>query len=437
MKKIIMILFILFCFLVSCQRTITDQMIAEQLSTMEFSVSESMVKSSQVDIYDSGNRIVSKNHIINDNKLYFKIQKKNPKITGPGGLSMISYIDLKTGDSQIICQDPLCKHENNGECKYLGFEEVHFIDDGVFYSWNTNGVFSDLCKIDLKKDVITVIHKPESYISLTLGTDVKTGVFYFYEVEVLTVSDEKQVQYIYHLYSVNPADDQVEYIGVLNDTYADNIISALFIKDRQIFLIANGNLVKSNLLLTDMEEICALEGNNTINAYQWYYDKQKDELWFNISDHQANTGNIYVYTGEKVRKVNLPHENIYSFCLTDENIYYSTYNPIFYGISASSYYLQGNPENHKVYDYSGGKVYVTNRDYRVSSDLVYDCAGKYRICSSNQNYIVIDDCLCFDEVELIHEKINGVEYTYFSSADTVNKIRVNLTTGELKRIVFE
>ena len=86
---------------------------------------------------------------------------------------------------------------------------------------------------------------------------------------------------------------------------------------------------------------------------------------------------------------------------------------------------------------------MVDRANPTEAELVYDCTGKYVITNAGvRNYSVLCGDLYFTEAEIINEIItlddgSKLECTYFSSGLNTNKIRIDLTTGELTRIKFD
>ena len=123
--------------------------------------------------------------------------------------------------------------------------------------------------------------------------------------------------------------------------------------------------------------------------------------------------------------------------MDNEKFYYSVYDPIYYGISNTAFYFDKDPNDCRVYDYAGGKIYAVDRDNpSKNAELIYDNNGETMLCNGNHHYTVINGCLYYDEVAVRTEILNGTEYTLFASSDGQNKIRVNLADGTTTKISF-
>lgn len=434
MKKLITIILILTCVLPSCNNTVTDEDIAANLNGYETMFDEAADSTSTENEYiptslTGVEGIISPEYTINDNKYYFVT--KRPDKRGINGIDMISYVDLETGDSHIICPDPLCEHEDDEKCKYTEFQKIYLTDTpGVFYSVRENAIPMPLCRIDLNNDTVKTVYTPKTSFAFIVGID--NGMLYFYETEKEMTT--KQVFYKYTLYRLDISTDKVEELGRIPDEIGKDISELLFVRNDELYYTSLGKLMKCDMSFENVTELYDC-GSSYLN--QWYYDEMTDELYFNIINNEEQSGSIMVVKEGKAEQVKLPHDDIYSFCLTREKIYYSIYDPIYYGISSTAHYFNSDPEENKVYDQSGGKVCAADRDELSESELVYDCAGEYVICTTAGGYVILGDHLYFDEIEIVKETLDGVEYVYFSYARNLSKIRVNLTTGEMTRIQFE
>lgn len=400
----------------------TDDTVSETLEATIPEESETEVFEDYEDLTDADG-ILASGYTLSKNKFYFVTTQ--PAKDGMNSNKLITYYDFENKTSHCICPDPLCDHEQGGDCKYSGFQELYFSKNpNIFYSIYMYSEDPQICRINLLKDTVEVLHTTNTFFTYIIG--LSEDQLLYYESEYVTVG--RETQNFKHLYSLNVKTKEVTDLGYFPDAIAEDYVANLFIyQDTMFYVTANNELIKSDINFENPTTVFSM-GYDDLRY--WFYDTKTDELYFNINNKTELTGSVYVYRNGNVEKIELPHENIFTFTVTNSDIYYSTYEPVYYGISKGP----GNPE---VYDYSGGKVYKTNRYDTSSSEVVYDCAGEYVICSLVTNYYVLDNNLFFDEKEIKRETINGVDYTYFSSATNLKKMRVDLATGEMERICFD
>ena len=437
MKKLSFLLSaILICFIsVSCQKRISDEEIIKQLGGTVISGEtddtelEQGNKAEQEQVekfsnYPTGvEGLISPDFTISNGKYYYLTKRSN----GYTGVEMISYVDLETKENYIICPDPLCKHGEDWSCKYTEFQEIYLTDTpGVFYSIKMNTERPPICRIDLNQDTVETVYTSDTFYTTILGMD--EGKLYFYKVE--SVVHEKQSKYEYHFYYIDTATDELVDIGYLPERFAVEGGVILMIHKGEIYYHAkNGEIRKTDFDFSESTLICDADNLGVAN---WVYDEKTDELYLLVANDDERKGSLYVYRNGVTEQVNLPHENIMLFTLTNSEIYYSVYEEeaVSFGISRAP----GNPE---VYDLANGRVYRVDRAQPGEAELVFDHPGEYFLASPLTSYCVIDDCLYFDEPILVRENINGVDYVYYDYAITMNRIRADLKTGEITRLKFE
>lgn len=437
MKKLTSLILLLACVLPSCNNSVTDEDIAKNLDGYETLFDETAADGTTTETeaeyvptsLTGIDGIFSPEYTVSDNKYYFVTKRLDKR--GLNGIDMITYVDLDTGDSHIICPDPLCEHEDDEKCRYTEFQEIYFTDEaGVFYSVRENAIPMPLCRIDLNNDTVKTVYTPTTSFPHVIGMD--NGMLYFYENGQVVA--DKQVYYEYNMYRLDVSTDKVEELGKIPDEVGKDISIPLFVRDGELYYTALNKLMKCDM---SFENVTELYDCGTSYLNQWFYDEITDELYFSLTNDEEQSGSVMVLKDGEVREVELASGAVYSFCLTRDKIYYSTYDPIYYGVSSTAYYFKRDPEECKVYDQSGGKVYAVDRNELSETELVYDCAGEYVICTTVSGYVVLGDNLYFDEIAIVNETLDGVEYTYFSYASDLSKMRVNLTTGEMTRIRFE
>ena len=439
--KTILAIVLLLCTLASCNNTVSEEQIIENLDEYVPQVSETSETDEKCNTFATGvEGIITEDWVINDNKFYF-VTKRKSKYSNPlsklgKGVEMISYIDFDTGYNSIICPDPLCEHEEDGDCKYTEFEEMYFTEKGVFYSMRVldpdyitrNNAVMEICKIDLNKDMVKSVCATQTFSAHIIGLD--GDKLYYYE-RIEETLDKKTV-YHYHLYYIDTKNDTTKSLGRMPEDFEADYALFAFLYDGEVYYHSkSGKLMKTDWEFSETVELFDTGNSMMPNLF---IDTNTGEIYYNLINQSAHTGSIYVYKDGVSEKLVMPHNEIYTFTLTESDIYYTVYDPIYYGI---------NPSIGETYDYSGGKVYKTSRTEHAEAELVYDCAGEYVICNAeSRNIMVFGDDLYFEEIEITQETVekeDGTEivYTYFNGAINVNKIRINLTTGELTRYQFD
>lgn len=416
MRIIIAIILLMFG-MTSCQSNISREEIEQIISENESPEAEKKVTKTGVE------GIISSGYVINDGKYYFLTTKEDSD--GYNSTTMIAYYDFQNKNGDLICQDPLCNHDLYGDCKYSCIEEFYFTDiPGVFYAadWSSGNVV--LCRIDLNNDTVTEVYDCGTLSAYVFGID--QNILYFYIIERET--QDKQTVKRYHMYALDIKTEELTDMGYMPEGIDNDFGLPLFVyKGMFYYITVDGDLMIAE---SDFRYIKKIFECGDDRFLYWFFDTNTDELYFNVINKEKRTGTVYVYKDDLVERVDLPHQNIFTFTLTESEIFYTSYDPIYYGVSIAP----GNPE---VYDYSGGKVYKAERYNTSDAELIYDCGGEYMICGSVSNFYVFDNKIFFDEKTLIHETIDGIEYTYFSSAHGMKKVCVDLISGEMLQITLE
>jgi hypothetical protein len=333
-------------------------------------------------------------YFLNDDRIYYEAMVNN--------LLSFSYIALKTGESFSLCPDPLCNHTLEGGCKYLSLHQMMFSkeSDDVFYSVKTilneklKAPVSSICRIDAKKGTISEIFS--GYLSennilrmLTLRL-IGNNQLYFTAIRKKESDAEdgiNEIEYDEILMSVNLTTYE---LSEVNNKYKNNEHGEYFFTDgKYIYFI---DRIKSRLFVTDMNfenETTVLDYGNEYTISSFYYDSDTSETYICVrslymigsSETVLEDGNIYcIDENLNYSKLDMPSDKILEFKLTNEFIYYTVYDPIFYGILP-----HGAP--HVLAN--GNKIYRVSRDDTAEGELVFD--GRERLYFSH--YMVTGDFL--------------------------------------------
>ena len=369
--------------------------------------------------------ILSSNYVLQGNKYYFRTLTRKPIDGQVCSVSMTTYTDVAALESGVICPDTLCRHDDAAVCKYI---QVNFVTGFCFWDNHhyiscfqpTPNAKTKTGLFDLTADSCEILYTPRQDMTSILNVENDT----LWLVDITSKTKNKKTVVTYTLCGVSlPAGDTV-----FSAKLPDGVIPFL-VRDGLIWC----NTVKSIVALdpASMEQTVILEYEPEDILGEWYYDTNRGELWFNIINKPKNTGKIYAFSDGACRQIVMPVPDVYYFQLTNSGIYYSAYEPVYIGVSLA-------PDNPPTYDYANGKVWrVSREDPAGEAALIYDAEGRYNIASEITGYAVFGNHIYFDKIDVVRETRNGVEYVYFSIADDLYKIRVDLETGAEEEIRFE
>jgi len=429
MKKLSVILLLALA-LVSCTQN-TDEIAAGLETYREVFEEETAPVYVPPEDGTSVDGIFSEQYLFSDGKFYFKLMRPTSKL---GGVSMLAYSDIETGVSGIVCQDPLCTHGKN-DCQYADMDDYCFTTEpGVYYGYRFGSPASTIWLADLNNDTVKLAHTMESIFGYILG--YSSGRLYFYErfeyiTEDKTTITEIRISYLDH------RTQKVTEVGYVPDEVMMQNPSLRFMRNDEIYYSPGDGgktLCRADPEFKNISTVFELAQG----THQWYIDDNTDEIYYLLSDQDNLTGAVYVCRDGMSEKVELPHDNICSFSINGEKIYYTIFDPVYYGISGVSKGVAPEYAT-KTYDYTGGKVYAVLRDNpSAEAELVYESAGfDLDRLPDLDEFIVMGNYLYFDEVGLLREVIDGVEYLTISHASDVCKVRVGLKDGSVVRIKCE
>ncbi len=370
--------------------------------------------------------IVSPDFTINDGKLYFELTRSS----AGGTQYMYSYIDLKTGNSGSLCSDPLCSHDSTETCKYFDLRYLNPTDEpGVFYGIRYNKPHRIYCA-DLNKDSVREIASIDGWGPSLLG--YHDGKLYYRQL--FTETNAKQTVKTYKIFYIDCITKKITEVAQIPEEW-DQLVLKTFHNGKLYFTIDN-RFYRSDPSFSDMTLL--FDAGDTTIGIQWFLDTASDEIYFITHDWDRQEGSVYVVKDGQAEELVLPHSEIYYFTIDNEKIYYSTYDPIYYGISNTAYYFKKDPSDCRVYDYAGGKIYAVDRNNPShDAELIFDNGGETMICNSSHDYMIIDDYLYYDDVTVMREVLGGIEYTYFASGKGMSKVRYNLKDGSSVKFTFD
>ncbi len=386
---------------------------------------------------DNGNSITdiyNPIYFVKGNRIYYEVRINNQ-------LSF-SYITLKTGESFSVCPDPLCDHTPEGGCKYLGLHQMMFSkeSDDVFYSVKTDifqekiqSPVSSICRIDAKKGTISEIFN--GYLSENNVLQMLTLRMIDHNKLYFTAIREKsskitdgiiEREYEETLMSV----DLTTYeLGIVDNKYKNKEYGEYYFTDgKYIYFIDS---IAGRLFATDMNfenETTLLEYGNEYHISSFYYDSDTSESYVCVhsrymlgwSETVLEDGNIYCID-EKLHcsKLDMPSDRILDFQMTNEYIYYTVYDPIFYGTTP----YDGIP----CMCANGNKIYRVPREDTTQGELIFDGHEKLYF----RDYIITGDFLYMNYIKLVEDqdfkifRITGVTARIDMENDTIKWFNLN------------
>ncbi|MBQ8333784.1 MAG: hypothetical protein IJX93_08430 [Clostridia bacterium] len=379
--------------------------------------------------------ILSSDFTIYDGKYYFELKHAFDK---GGGVRMLAYADVETGNYGIVCQDHLCPHNSPDVCKYADLGFFCFTDKpGVFYAVRLQYP-NHLCRVDLNNDTVERIRtadwgrKINSYSWNLLGyTD---GRMYYSESVYYT--ENRMTQNERKIFCVDDKTLEISEIEMPGEDWPYQGKQPRFIWNGYFYIFTDNKIVRTDPTYTDTTVIADMG----MTVSQWYLDTAAGELYFSCVERENNTGSVYVVKdGGAPEKLELPHEEIYTFTINQSRIYYTSYDPVYLGVSGQARLNPGKEDQYLTYDYTGGKLYAVDRDNPSGEpELVYEVSGiPLNRALKLEDAVVLGDYLYVDEVDITREVIDGTEYVYFDYSRDVSKLRIGLKDGSAVRIVFE
>jgi hypothetical protein len=311
--------------------------------------------------------------------------------------------------------------------------------DDVLYSVKTDtslnkiqAPVSSICCIDAKKGTINEIFN--GYLSennvlqmLTLRM-IDHNKLYFTairEIESKVTDGIIEREYEETLMSVDLTTYEV---SVIDNKYKNKEHGEYFFTDgKYIYFI---DAISGRLFATDMNfenETTVLEYGNEYTISSFYYDSDTSETYVCVhsrymmgwSETEIEDGNIYCIDDNLTcNKLDMPSDKILEFKLTNEYIYYTVYEPVFYGET---------PYGVPCMRANGSKIYRIPRDNPAESELVFD--GQEKLFFSH--FMVTGDFLYIYYVKLVEDqgfkvfRLTGVTARVDMVNDTIKWFNLN------------
>ncbi len=323
-------------------------------------------------------------------RLYFITKVDN-------GASTLNYMSLSTGNVHSICPDPLCTHLMDSGCKYLNL--ASYIADpaspSVVYVKKIDEMQIAICRIDTENDTIEEIYVANRTPDVTesvLFKFISNNKLYFTSIktEKVTLEDgtvaREQTESFKILDLLTDEVSEVDY---------EHAIDARIASEKHIFYVDSqaGRLYATDLNFEN--ETIVLEYDPSFSLGSMQYDKSTSKLYCDLTSnyirglkgYESAPEEGFIYEIDEsltAKKLEMPSNKILDFDLTSDYIYYTSYDPVNYGMS---------PRGTDCICGSGNKIYRVERgDTTSEPELIFD--GKDAIFKGDSgNYFVYGNYL--------------------------------------------
>ena len=360
-------------------------------------------------------RLTDSNFILQKDRLYFQVGK--PTATSFGADFWV-YVSLKTGEKHYLCPDPLCEHTKQSACQYLDLAELTFHPDSESTLYMTKNISVEnkycgtICKIDLDNNKISELYRENLTDSEARSNRfdlmfINENTLYFTDRYTYREDNgEGEVVFTDEVYF--KALDLSETVSAGNARILDSEYDGkrcVYVLNDQIFGIDSGVAYGAGrFYVTDMNfgaEKTILEYEEGSHISGLCYDQNTEEFYLLVSSNDmhissnAENGKGKLYCLDRdfhCEEVPMPSEQILSFQLTNQYIYYTIYDPIVYGMS---------PRGIEATDESGNKIYRVSRDDTTVAELAFD--GHEELRWRPSGYTITGDYLYMDYASIARE----------------------------------
>ena len=381
--------------------------------------------------------ILSSEYELCENRFYYNLQsfRTIPSPYGGSGhnrgaLVVHYYTDLVTLDTNSVCPDPLCRHDDLFTCMYTEFGSSApycAVGNDYFYvvrkEYGTSLPKFYVYKMDLNTNKAKKVYDPIDVMPGIIGEE--GGVVYIYDSKTTLDMEGKTAAREEYILGLSVETDEVLFKRTIPEDCGVH-----FIRGGKILCSSSKSLIECDMNFENRRTLFDYAGLGSLAT--WYYDENTDEFWFSVIRQNAETGRIFKITADgESEEIRLPSEKICYFQLTNSKIYYTVYEPRLLGDHPT--------DPNGAVDYSGGKIWAVSRDNPGEDPaVVYDTEGKYLLCRPGlYTYTIFGDQLFFPVAEIVREVHDGQVITYISVAGDVPMAHIDLTTGEEEIIRFE
>ena len=360
-----------------------------------------------------------------DGKYYFSVKKARE--------STKMYIDLATGESHYVCPDPLCPHTKDADetCGAYSVPGMN-IREGKGYDWlltsdkDTPWIQTfTLTERDLTTGKVRALYSYDSNAmeekhALPAGSCIDGNLLWFTNREFVTDAETKTQTQHDIVYTCDLTTGEISEPYHLPDEYDQEGTGILWVQDGLFYMRSP----QTKLFVTDqtftgrrvlIDEPVPANGREQIN-YR-ISDENTGEVFLLYGNKAEKTGTIYRICDGEIEELSMPHNEIYTFRLTKDKIYYMTYEESEYSAPWQEH------------EYGGGKIYVTDRETRETAELFFDSKMQIPLIDSwyvvgNYVYVTVKDYTP-----------NGDHP--FSTIQNLKTARIHVTDGTIRYFCFE
>ena len=331
----------------------------------------------------------------NGERLYFNLSRQTQTSAGD---DLWVYVDINTGEKYYVCPDSSCGHDYESKCPYVDLTQLTFPAESETVAYAVRMDYKEatgrnnIYEIDFSENTINKVYDAFDIHSKSEIDNIElffVNENFLYFKDVYTQSDMNDDEF---------APEEKIYLVELNLwTGNTQIISEDFDPNDEFIYRSRDHIYFMNqterrIFCTDLDfqnETELITYKSGYEIYDMYYDTDLNEFYVLISNaelhHPLNlvknflSQKCVVYCiDEDLRcsELSMPTEHILNFQLTNEYIYYTTYDPINYETFG------------ELVDCAGNKIYRIERNGNGEGELVFD--GHDEIFFMNGFYVTGD-----------------------------------------------
>jgi len=352
---------------------------------------------------------------------------------------VLSYLDVKTGQTFAVCPDPICPHTSESGCQFIGLNipihhpenyDIVFTVQGYTVAMENH---MNICVVDEKQGTVTKVY----------GTDVKGSedggsIFlrflsgdklYFsrhYEESTMDEHGKINTEIVSRLFAMDINTYEVKQVdNNSGDVEAKNVLIS---GDNHLLCVSKGQVKVADINFEN-EKILLEFDTDTFFIKDYYYDSVTDEFYFSLLT-EVLLGNTYdgpaegyiyrVDSNMNCEKLDIS-DKIINFTLTRNFIYFTQYEPIELGET-----MYGD----RCAVVNGGKFYRVKRDGIGEIELVFDGGVELNHFIHNP-LVVFGDYLYYNWAYIVKQTDGSVNFKVAK-----DYVRIGITDKTVKSIIL-